>query len=78
MDSFIDKNKSVKERGYATINGTKWVKIRYLDISGAGPEATYVNYFAIKNGYMYTISYNEASKIDIDNFEKIVGTILLQ
>ena len=71
-----DKNKSVRERGYTTINGTKWVKIRYLDVSGAGPEMTYVNYFAIKNGYMYTINYNETSQVNNDNFEKIVGTII--
>ncbi len=70
-----DKSKSVKERGYTTINGTKWVKVKYLDVSGAGPEMTYVNYFVIKNGYMYTINYNETSQINIDNFEKIVGTI---
>ncbi len=70
-----DKSKSVKERGYTTINGTKWVKVKYLDVSGAGPEMTYVNYFVIKNGYMYTINYNETSQINTDNFEKIVGTI---
>lgn len=70
-----DKSKSIKERGYTTINGTKWVKVRYLDMSGAGPEMTYVNYFVIKNGYMYTVSYNETSQINNDNFEKIIGTI---
>ncbi len=75
VDSFIDKYKSLKERGCATINGTKWTKVRYSDVSGVGPETTYVNYFAIKNGYMYAIRYNDASQVETSIFEKITTTI---
>ncbi len=35
-----DNSKSVKGRGYTTTNGTKWVKVKYLDVSGVGPNLT--------------------------------------
>ena len=76
VDTYIDTSyMSVTERGNVTINDIQWVKIKYLDISGAGPEASYINYFTIKKGYIYSVSYGDGSNVVTDDFAKIVGTI---
>ncbi len=74
VNNLFQENVSVKERGYQSINGVQWTKVKYLSMSGDGPDRTYVNYFAIRNEFMYRIVYGE-SAINNDNFEKIAGTI---
>ncbi len=76
IDNFIDEDKLVISKDTIVINGIKWVKLVYEDIGGVGPEFIMVNYFTIKNDYIYRMTYNETSRENNDIFEKMIETIL--
>lgn len=69
------------ERNFVVINGIEWLHIKWVGedpYEGAAVMVTYENYFALKNGYWYTINLSPwSTKILISNYKDIVATILL-